>query len=368
MESRRSALILPYGGVEPAFGGPALELGESVAVLGRATIGKRARLRELSVIRADGHYVKVGDDFHLGPRSTVHIVHEILPAIIGDRVTVGANACVHACTVGNDVVIGDGAVILDGAVIEDEVAIEPDSIVLPGHRIGGGQVCAGLPAKALRPLVAGELAERRDKVSADCSAGVGAGSPSEGDLSGADPSVFIASTARVAGKLQAAENSSVWFSCDFDAGVETIRLRCNSNVQDNTLVRAAASTGVAIGQDTTIGHNVRLCDCTIGDRALIGIGSRVESGTIVEDGVLLAAGAWTSPGQRLESGFMWGGRPARRLARLDAKKLAMIALTVEHYRHYAKEFMAAEKALVAAGSSPRGSAPQGKSSGRSSCL
>jgi carbonic anhydrase/acetyltransferase-like protein (isoleucine patch superfamily) len=54
--------------------------GVGSAVLGRVTVGRNAWLGALSVMRADGHFVRVGDDFHLGPRSTLHINHEISPA------------------------------------------------------------------------------------------------------------------------------------------------------------------------------------------------------------------------------------------------------------------------------------------------
>ena len=60
-----------------------------------------------------------------------------------------------------------------------------------------------------------------------------------------------------------------------------------------------------------------LGDCTIGARSLIGIGSVVADGTIVEDDVFLAAGGETTPGQVLEGGLLWGKRPAVKMAPLD---------------------------------------------------
>ena len=113
--SARAPHILSYGGISPSFATPPIHAGAGSAVLGRVTVGRNAWLGALSVMRADGHFVRVGDDFHLGARSTLHINHEIFPCIVGDRVSVGRNACVHACTVGSDVVVGDEVVILDGA-------------------------------------------------------------------------------------------------------------------------------------------------------------------------------------------------------------------------------------------------------------
>ena len=121
-------------------------------MLGRVTVGRNAWLGALSVMRADGHFVRVGDDFHLGARSTLHINHEIFPCIVGDRVSVGRNACVHACTVGSDVVVGDEVVILDGATVDDNVVLEPGATVFPNKTVPGGFVYAGSPAKPVRPL------------------------------------------------------------------------------------------------------------------------------------------------------------------------------------------------------------------------
>ena len=86
-----------------------------------------------------------------------------------------------------------------------------------------------------------------------------------------------------------------------------------------------------------------LGDCTIGARSLIGIGAVVANGTIVEDDVFLAAGAETTEGQVLESGFLWGRRPAVKMAPLDQAKRDLIAMTVEHYCAYARAFADAQR-------------------------
>jgi carbonic anhydrase/acetyltransferase-like protein (isoleucine patch superfamily) len=132
--------VLPYQGVSPQFATPPECCGADAAVLGRVTLGRNARLGTSCVIRADGDIVRAGDDFSLGDRSTVHIEHDLLPAIIGDRVTVGANAVVHACTVMNDVVVGDGAVVLDAAIVSDNVVLEPNSVVFPRARLESGKL------------------------------------------------------------------------------------------------------------------------------------------------------------------------------------------------------------------------------------
>lgn len=336
---------LAYLGTSPSFATPPMHAGGGGAVLGRVTVGRNAWLGALSVMRADGHFVRVGDDFHLGPRATLHINHEIFPCIVGDRVGVGANACVHACTVGSDIVIGDGVVILDGAVVEDGVVLEAGACVFPNKKVPGGFVYAGSPAKPVRPIGPGEIAERRAAMAHAHAA------DSAPDTRGAmaatsevHASVFIASTAVVMGRLVAAQSSSIWFSNRFDAGEATISIGARTNVQDNTTIRCTTAQGVSIGHDSTIGHNVTLGDCRIGSGSLIGIGSVVAPGTVVEDRVLLAASARTAPGQVLESGWMYGGNPARQMSRLDAGKHTLIDIIIGQYCEYARNFQAAARA------------------------
>lgn len=343
-------LILAYSGISPAFDSPLLHAGTGSAVLGRAVIGRDAWLDDFAVIRADGHDVKVGDDFYLGARSTLHIAHDRFPCIVGSHVTVGEGACVHACVVGDNVFVGDRTVILDGAIVGDNVIFEPDSTVFPGKRIDSGHLYAGSPAKMVRPLEAGEVAARREQTvsgkrhaqpSSPAKVAFAAGSE-------VDPSVFIASTASVRGRLIAAASTSIFFSNHFDAGDAAITLGERTNVQDNTIIRCATSQGVTIAPDTTVGHNVTIHDSTIGSHSLIGIGSFVAEGTIVGDHVLLAASARTEPGQVLESGWLYAGNPAKKLSPLDNGKRAMIGIIIAHYCQYARDYKVLEAELATA--------------------
>ncbi len=340
-ESAREAtlFVLPYAGVSPTFATPPAHVGAGAAVLGRATLGRNARLGASSVIRADGHFVKAGDDFSLGPHATVHIEHDVYPAIIGDRVTVGENAVVHACTVGSDVVIGDGAVILDGSLVPDRVAIEPQAIVFPRSELQSGKLYAGMPARPVRDLQPGEIETRAAALRAAMGEEVAAPALAEGEI---DASVFVARTARLRGRIVAAKNASIWFGCEFDANGGEIVIGDSTNIQDNTIVRCRPGMRFSIGAGSTIGHNVTLGDCAIGKRSLIGIGSVVADGTIVEDDVFLAAGAETTPGQVLEAGWLYGRRSAVKMVSLDQAKRDLIATTAEHYCRYARAFAEAQ--------------------------
>ncbi len=332
-------LISPFDEIEPRFGDGVRILGPGASVLGKVEMGANAMIAGCAVIRGDGNFVRTGSDFFIGETSTVHIAQDLYPTIIGDRVTVGRNAVVHACSVGSDCVIGDNAVILDGSVLEDGALIEADSTVFPKSKLAGGFIYAGTPAKPVRVLT---REEREARAQALRQAPASAFPAPKAATILAPETAFIAKTARLSGQIELGDRASVFFGCDFDAGAFRIVIGERTNIQDNTRIACEAGDTV-IGPDTTLGHNVRLASCRIGERALIGIGTVVAAGTIIEDEVMLAAGAVTLPGQRLESGWLWGGRPARPLSRLDDAKRDVMRTIIGHYCDYAEAYARAQR-------------------------
>ncbi len=349
--SETHPLLLPFDGVEPRFAAPPKLLSGGCSVLGKVEIGAGAVIAGGAVLRGDGHFVRIGDGFSIGQNATVHIVHDVYPAIIGHRTAVGRNAVVHACTAGSDCVIEDNAVILDGSVVEDGVLVERDSTVFPKSKLVSGFIYAGSPAKPVRALMPGEREERAQRLR-QAATGAPAFAASTGPQVSAAHSAFIAKTASLAGSIALGDRSSVFFGCTFDARQYEISVGANTNIQDNTRILCASGSTV-IGRDVTVGHNVLIHDCRIGGRSLIGIGATVASGTVIEEEVLLAAGAVTLPGQTLESGWLWGGRPARPLTRLDDAKRAMMTTIIEHYCGYAQAYKRAQEALASPDSGRR---------------
>jgi carbonic anhydrase/acetyltransferase-like protein (isoleucine patch superfamily) len=347
LRSGASPLLLPFDGVEPRFAAPPALLGGGCSVLGKVELGAGAIIAGGAVLRGDGHFVRIGDGFSIGQNGTVHIVRDVYPAIIGDRTAVGRNAVVHACTVGSDCVIGDNAVILDGSVVEDGVLIEEGATVFPKSKLASGFICAGSPAKPVRAFTPEEREERARRLR-QAAVNVPALAGYTGPQVSAARSGFIAKTASLAGRIALGDGASVFFGCTFDAGQHEIAVGENTNIQDNSRI-LCSSGGAVIGRDVTIGHNVLIHDCRIGARSLIGIGATVSSGTVIEEEVLLAAGAETLAGQTLESGWLWGGRPARPLTRLDDAKRAMMATIVGHYCGYAQAYKRAQEVRASEG-------------------
>jgi gamma-carbonic anhydrase len=335
--------FLSYLEHSPRVDGAPRHFGHNAAVVGRVQLGADAWLGAASVIRADGHFVKAGRDLVLGHGATVHIAHDVYPTVIGDSVTVGINAVIHACEVHDGCLIDDGAVVLDGCVIEAGAVITAGSIVYPRSRLAGGQVYSGRPAKPVHDLAEGELQTRREAMRRRLFGARAERALPNGELPDIHDTAFVANTATVSGRVRAAAHTSIWYGCELDAAGGEIIIGERTNVQDNSILRCTPGARMALGIDTTIGHNVTMADCTIGDRCLIGIGSVVAPGTVVEDDVFLAAGASTTPGQRLTSGKLWGGQPARVIGPLDERKRELISTTIVTYCQYAEELMRVQR-------------------------
>ncbi|MGR3572505.1 gamma carbonic anhydrase family protein [Brevirhabdus sp.] len=342
---------LPFDGTAPAIASAPTHAGPGAAVLGRATIGRAPWLGRSAVIRADGHYVSIGDDMHLGADATVHIVHEMLPCIIGHRATIGQGAVVHACTLGDDCLIGPGAIVLDAAVLGDGVVLDEGAVVFPRSQLEGGWRYAGAPAKPVERIDGDALREcHRQARAATVAAETGAETAPE---TGAGPAAvsgqaegsarFVADNALLSGAIRFAPDSSIWFGCTLRGGASGIALGARSNIQDNAKLDATQGA-IRIGADVTIGHNATLAACDIADGSLIGIGARVAPGTVVETGALLAAGAQTEPDQLLGAGYLWAGRPARRKRALTEEQRAALRETIPAYCGYALSFAKAQKA------------------------
>ncbi|SNS33922.1 Carbonic anhydrase or acetyltransferase, isoleucine patch superfamily [Anaerovirgula multivorans] len=127
-------------------------IAETADVIGDVTIGENSSIWYKTVLRGDGNYIKIGKYTNIQDNSVVHINEPHYPTIIGDYVTVGHSAIIHACNIGNNVLIGMGAIILDGAEVGNQTIIGAGSLVPPGKKIPSGVLAMGSPAKVIREL------------------------------------------------------------------------------------------------------------------------------------------------------------------------------------------------------------------------
>lgn len=131
-------------------------IAESADIIGDVTIGKNSSVWYNSVLRADGNKMVIGENTNIQDGTIMHIESD-LPTIIGNNVTIGHQAIVHACTLKDNVLIGMGAIVLNGAIIEENVLVAAGSVVPPGKRYPSGTLVLGSPAKVVRELTEDEI-------------------------------------------------------------------------------------------------------------------------------------------------------------------------------------------------------------------
>jgi carbonic anhydrase/acetyltransferase-like protein (isoleucine patch superfamily) len=151
---------------------------------------------------------------------------------------------------------------------------------------------------------------------------------------------WVAPSASVIGKVRLKTDCSVWFGAVLRGDNEWIELGERSQIQDNSTLHTDPGFPISIGPDCVIGHNVILHGCTIGARALIGMGAIVLNGARIGAGCLIGAGALVTEGKEFPEKSLIVGSPARAIRTLDAA--AAIAITagadfyVRNFKKYAK--------------------------------
>jgi carbonic anhydrase/acetyltransferase-like protein (isoleucine patch superfamily) len=153
---------------------------------------------------------------------------------------------------------------------------------------------------------------------------------------------FVAPSAVAAGKVEVWDRASVWYGTTLRAdGEAVIRVGAYSNVQDGSVIETAKGKdhdgSVIIGHYVTIGHSVFVQGATIEDEALVGIGAVMGPGSVLGSQSILGAGAVLAPGERVPSGELWVGSPARKARDLSADERAFLRQRAIHYYDLATE-------------------------------
>jgi len=137
--------------------GAGVYIAAGAAVLGDVRISDHSSVWYNATVRGDINYIEIGRHTNIQDNAVLHLADEF-PCVVGDHVTVGHSAIVHACAVGNEVLIGMGAIILDGAIIGEQSLIGAKALVTQGMKIPAGSLVLGAPARVVRVLSAEERA------------------------------------------------------------------------------------------------------------------------------------------------------------------------------------------------------------------
>ena len=169
------------------------------------------------------------------------------------------------------------------------------------------------------------------------------------ELDGTQPrvadSAWVADSAQVMGNVVLGEDSSVWFGTVIRGDTETITVGRGSNIQDASVLHADIGKPLTIGDNVTVGHQVMLHGCTIGDESLIGIGAIVLNGAKIGRHCLVGAGALVTEGKEFPDGSMIIGSPAKAVRQLTPEQIEGLKLSAQHYMDNARRFRVGLKKL-----------------------
>jgi len=158
-----SGPLKPYLGIMPTVADDVF-IADTAAVIGDVHIGAGSSVWYNAVIRGDADsHIRIGERVNVQDGAVIHVngprwdgsAH--MPTIIGDDITIGHMALVHACTLHSRCFIGMSSVVLDGAVVETSAMVAAGAVVSPGKVVKSGELWAGIPAKPLRELRQDEL-------------------------------------------------------------------------------------------------------------------------------------------------------------------------------------------------------------------
>jgi carbonic anhydrase/acetyltransferase-like protein (isoleucine patch superfamily) len=150
--------IRPFRGTLPTLG-QRVYIDPAATVIGDVVIGDDSSIWPGTVVRGDVNHVRIGARCNLQDGTIVHVSHrgphsrmDGYPTIIGDDVTIGHGAIIHACRIGHAALVGMGATVMDGVVVEDHGYVGAGALVPPGKVVRSRELWLGNPAKPVRTL------------------------------------------------------------------------------------------------------------------------------------------------------------------------------------------------------------------------
>ena len=158
---------VPAGGFGPVFSldgvtpkiAPDAFIAPTAAVIGDVIVGSETGIWFHCLVRGDLQFIHIGARTNIQDGTIIHVDSGDFSTTIGDDVTIGHNAVIHACTLKNRAFVGISATVLDGAVIEAGGMLAAGGLLTPGKVIGPNELWTGSPAKLRRVMDAAEQAK-----------------------------------------------------------------------------------------------------------------------------------------------------------------------------------------------------------------
>lgn len=145
------ALIKSCRGTTPLFGDNCW-LAENATVVGDVRMGNDCSIWFNAVVRGDVNSIRMGNQVNVQDGAVIHCTFEKTKVNIGNNVSIGHNALLHGCEIGDDVLIGMGSIVMDNCVIESNCIIAAGAVLLEGTKVESWTIYAGVPAKKVKSL------------------------------------------------------------------------------------------------------------------------------------------------------------------------------------------------------------------------
>ena len=145
------ALIKSCRGNTPLFGDNCW-LAENATVVGDVRMGNDCSIWFNAVVRGDVNSIRMGNQVNVQDGAVIHCTFEKTKVNIGNNVSIGHNALLHGCEIGDDVLIGMGSIVMDNCIIESNCIIAAGAVILEGTKVESWTIYAGVPAKKVKSL------------------------------------------------------------------------------------------------------------------------------------------------------------------------------------------------------------------------
>jgi carbonic anhydrase/acetyltransferase-like protein (isoleucine patch superfamily) len=149
---------------------------------------------------------------------------------------------------------------------------------------------------------------------------------------------WVADNAAVIGDVRLGKGASVWFGCTVRGDNDPVTIGENTNIQDGTVLHTDVGVPLVIGANVTVGHQVMLHGCTIGENTLVGIQSVILNRARIGRNSIVGAGSLVPEGKSFPDGVLLMGSPAQVKRELTAQEIAFITLSAQHYVQNARRF------------------------------
>lgn len=158
--------------------------------------------------------------------------------------------------------------------------------------------------------------------------------------------VMIDASSVIVGDVRLADDVSIWPLVAARGDVNYIQIGARSNIQDGSVLHVTHKSAknpqgnpLIVGEDVTVGHKVMLHGCTIGNRVLVGMGSILLDGVIVEDDVMIGAGSLVPQHKRLKSGYLYLGSPVKQIRPLKEAELEGLRYSANNYVKWKDDYL-----------------------------